>query len=295
MRIFVGVLSLLMVSLLYSPLVYSSHLLPDCSAHVHVCCGTPGTDTLLERQGYVIAYNADRRVPKWVAYKIEPDYRKTPQRKGKFKSFRKDPDVVNPVVDRNYTGLSAARGFARGHLAPYGVMGGDRDGDGLYARDDDEHDVLTVKESNYMSNVAPQHHTGFNGSGGLWFDLERWIQDDLVKEDGKTVWIFAGTIFGPGTPEGVGPQNDIAVPPMFFKVMIEESFSVDQPHMLAFLFPHQRVRHGNIEDFLVSIDVLEGMTELDFFSQLDPIEQTELEDTDTWEYWKEFYEPWWHF
>ncbi len=65
-----------------------------------------------------------------------------------------------------------------------------------------------------------------------------------------------------------GPDHDIHVPPMFYKIMIEDGMSATNPRILAFLFPHQRVQHGEIQDFLVSIDVLEALTGLDFLNEL---------------------------
>ncbi len=226
----------------------------------HVWFGLPSTENVLIRQGYVISYDTLRRVPRWVAYHVTPGYREVPRRQGTFDRFRTDPNVPNPVVKNDYTGLFRARGYARGHLAPYAVMGGDRDGDGGLAEDDTD-DAQTVFEGNYMSNMAPQHHAAFNGSAGLWSDLERWIQDDLVLEGGNEVWVYAGTVFGLGVPERVGPDEDIHVPPMFFKIVVLEDPDpdVEAPIVLAFLFPHQRVRHGEIEDFLVSIDVVEAL------------------------------------
>lgn len=256
----------------------------------HVFGGLPSQGNLFFRRGYVISYNATMRVPSWVAYHVTPDFRKTPKRKGRFSSFRKDPDVNNPVVDRNYVGLLKRRGYARGHLAPYGVMGGDRNEDGQYAADGDDFDMQTVFQGNYLSNIAPQNHREFNGSGGLWFKLERWIQDVVVRENEQEVWVFAGTIFGAGTPEQVGRNDDIGVPPMFFKIVIREIADGEDFHALAFLFPHQRSSHGDIEDFLVSIDVIESLTGLDFFTDLDDETEDWFEDMDTWDFWDEFRE-----
>jgi len=260
----------------------------------HIFGGLPGIGHLLERQGFVLAYNPARRVPEWVAYRIIPDYRNTPTRDGRLKSFRKDKQVPNGVVTTDYNGLKAARGYARGHLAPYGVMGGDRDGDGIFADLDsavsDKDDEKTVFEANLMRNIAPQHHAGFNGAPGLWWTLERWIQDTVVRDQGKKVWVFAGTIFGRGHPETVSPDHDIHVPPMFYKIMIEDGLSASNPRILAFLFPHQRVTHGEIQDFLVSIDVLEALTGLDFLNELADDTERQIEDTDTWENWVRFYQ-----
>ncbi len=103
------------------------------------------------------------------------------------------------------------RGFARGHLAPYAIMGGDRDKDGKLAEKDDD-DSLTVFQSNYLSNIAPQHHHGFN-----------------VEKQKKEVWILAGCVFGPGDPEKVGKEKDIWVPPMFYKIVVMDNPDTDIP------------------------------------------------------------------
>lgn len=271
----------------------------ECTRAVHTFCGVPDEGNTLIRQGYLLSYDADRRVPRWVAYKIEPDYRNTPERDGPFDNYRTDPDMADPVVDGDYDGLFGSHGFARGHLAPYGVMGGDRDGDGQYASlddtENDPEDAHTVFESNYMSNMAPQHHYEFNGSGGLWYKVERWIQDDLVQAGGRTVWVFAGTIFGPGPAEWVVSDKNIVVPPVFFKVVIEDTFTPEEPRVLAFLLPHQRVSHGDIDDFLVSVDIIEQLTGLNFFSELSEEDQRRVERTDTCANWDEYFDLWWPF
>ena len=77
--------------------------------------------------------------------------------------------------------------------------------------------------------------------------------------------MVAGTIFGPKVLERVGPEDDIHVPPMFFKGMIEDAFTAEEPRVLAFLFPYQWAAHGDFTGFPVTIDVIEAMTGLDFF------------------------------
>ena len=256
---------------------------------LHAFGGLPSVDNIAVHQGYVRSYDPNNRVPRWVAYKVEPSFRQTPKREGRFSTFRTDRSVDNPVSDRNYTGLSASRGYARGHLAPYGVMGGDRNDNGEIAPDD-EFDSNTVFQANLMSNIAPQHHAAFNGAGGMWFELERWIQDVVVTGAELEVWVFAGCIFGYGAHERVGPASDIGVPPMFFKIVVRESEDPDDdmPRVLAFLFPHHRAKHGEIQDFLTSVDVIEALSGLNFFNQFGPEVQHALEDADTFENWDGF-------
>ena len=261
---------------------------PKTLLEEHVFGGLPSTENIYVRIGYVLSFNPKTKTPNWVAYHVKPDYLKTPKREGRFKTFRDDPDIEGEATNAHYKGLFTIRGYARGHLAPYAVMGGDRDGDGKYA-EHDEDDALTVFQSNYLSNIAPQHHRGFNGSPGLWWKLERWIQDQLVAKERREVWVFAGCIFGPGQHEQVGPDNNIWVPAMFYKIVTLESSDRDFPTVLAFLFPHQRSTHGSIEDFLVSVDVVEALAGLDFFNTLDDQKETRLEDQDTWQVWKKHF------
>ena len=266
----------------------------------HVYGGLPSRDNIYIRQAYILSFRPETRTPSWVAYHIVPDYRNTPSRKGRFKSFRADPEVSNEARNAEYNGLMASRGYARGHLAPFGIMGGDRDGDGKYAeydKDDSSHegdaeDAQTVYQGNFMSNIAPQHHEGFNGwentnAGrivGLWYELERWIQDDLVRNQEEEVWIFAGCIFGEGEHEKVGPSKNIWVPSMFYKILVIEDENADVPVVLAYLLPHQRKRHGDLDSFLVSVDVVEALAGIDLFTELDLSEEEKLlfESEDTW-------------
>lgn len=251
----------------------------------HIFSGLPSTDNIYIRNAYVMSFNPMTRTPNWVAYHIKPEYRDTPKRKGRFSRFRDDPDIDGEASDDEYKGLFQSRGFARGHLAPYAIMGGDRDNDGKPA-ETDEDDALTVYQGNYMSNIAPQHHAAFNGRPGMWWTLERYIQDELVKKQGKEVWVIAGCIFGPGEHEKVGPNQNIWVPPMFYKIVITKTQDPDQPLVLAFLFPHHRSVHGSIEDFLVTVDVIEAMTGCDFFKDIEDQKEAEIEDQSTWETWK---------
>lgn len=244
-------------------------------------------DLFKVRTAYLLCFDEPHKIPKWTMYHITKDYRNTPTRKSKFARFRSDPDIDNEAKNFEYVGLFTSHGYARGHFTPFGVLGGDRDGDGEYASLEDLSDrdeELTVFEGNYMSNIAPQHHSGFNGAPGLWWHLERWIQDDMVSKEGEDVYVVAGAILGSGDIEVVGTNNDIFVPPMFYKIVTFPKTEDKPMRTLAFMFPHQKVRHGRIQDFLTSVDIVEAMTGLDFFleTQID-------EHLDTWYVWEEWF------
>ena len=81
---------------------------------------------------------------------------------------------------------------------------------------------------------------------------------------------------------------------MFFKIVIREgdaNSESDMPRVLAFLFPHPRAVHGDLEDHLVSVDVIEALTGLDFFNEFGDEVQRTLEGADTFENWEGFAAP----
>lgn len=264
----------------------------------HIKGGQPDTDTLLIRNAYVLNYNTNFRIPNWVAFHIIPDYLNTPERKSRFITFRTDPDVTDAVDTDEYNGLNSSKGYDRGHLAPYKIMGGDRDSDGIYAKygtgtDSDTDDEKTVFQGNYMSNITPQHDRAINGSGGLWYNLERWIQEDIIRSHNKELWVFAGSIIIDKRDfEGVGRNNSIIVPDMFYQILIMNNPDETVPVVLAFLFPHFKEKQDPpdniIYNYLVPVNFIETITGLDFFNEFTLTDQEIIEGTVNIEPWKDF-------
>lgn len=275
----------------------------------HIFEGFPSYDNIRIRQAYILSYNYDHRIANWVAYHVEPDYLKTVPRYSRFAQYRIDWSLHKPVFEYEYDSLNNVDRFSRGHLAPFAISGGDRDGDGLYAVRDTNGDSLineddmigrdiaeyvsdatemnTVYEINYLSNIVPQDQYGFNGGSGIWRDLERFLQEDIVGDQEEEIWVIAGPVLGRGQMKKIGPKKNITVPPMFFKIAVRYD-SDDNPLVLAFLMPHHKEPHGSIQDYLVSVDVIEAMTGLDFFHELEDDAEQELEATDTWVNWSDF-------
>jgi endonuclease G len=255
----------------------------------HIKGGQPDNDTLFIRNAYVLNYNSKFRIPDWVAFHIKPEYLNTPERKGKFDTFRTDPDVTDAVEDDEYDGLYSLKGYDRGHLAPFKIMGGDRDDDGIFAvygtgSQSDTDDEETIFEGNYLSNIAPQHAQALNRPGGLWFALERWIQDDIVESHNKELWVYAGNIIIDKREfEGVGRNNSIIVPDMFYQVLIMDVEADTIPAALAFLFPHFKdkveISGSLIYNYIVPIDYIEALTGLNFFNEFTEDEQKKIEST----------------
>lgn len=255
---------------------------------LHVYGGAPSGEGLLVRRGYVAVYDENYRIPRWTAWQAIPDYRRTPARTGKWNAFHPDVDVQNPVVHADYDGLAAtARNLARGHIAPHFISGGDRDSDGrLAVRDID--DACTVFEINLMSNVTPQMQNSFNGSGGEWGRLEGRIRRALTR--GQSFHIIAGPILN-DDPVLVGPHRDIALPAMFFQIVIS-----DDDEVVPFLFGHPSTLDGAgcvlrrtqpLTNCISTIADIERLTGLDFFSEFSSADERAMETQDGVANWQE--------
>ena len=241
----------------------------------HVYGGLPSDTNLLVRTAYVLDYDETHKAPRWAAYHLVEDYRRTPKRKGEWKTYRNDPDRDDEPKESDYSGVyyDTIRNYARGHIAPFMICGGDRDGDGkvldadkdgLVEAGDDADEGPTVHQINYHTNLTPQHHNAFNGSGGVWYEIEVRIRDLL--EDHEDLWVIAGPIFGPGTYDTIG--DGVQVAPMFFQVIIWEN-DEDEPEWEAYMMPHHQREHVSIAEHLVSIRHIEAMIGLDLMPDKD--------------------------
>ncbi|MFC2108261.1 DNA/RNA non-specific endonuclease [Candidatus Bipolaricaulota bacterium] len=167
-------------------------------------------------------------------------------------------------------------GYDRGHLAPFKIAGGIRRGENL-GRNSTFCDQA-LYEVNYMTNIAPQYPS-FNQNGGLWYELESLIRE-RVAQGIDELWVLAGTIFWDGVVEMIGPELNVRVPQAFYKIVAWKPTETST-QALAFLFPHQKARMGEIEHFLVSIDLLEALTGFDFFTSMQDASEIDLEAGNT--------------
>lgn len=279
-----------------------SDSLAEDSVIEHVFGGVPDDSTIHPRRAYVLSYDDEHFVPKWAAWYATKEYRDTPRRKSRWKAFRRDPEIPT-VEDDDYVGwFDSEDNFARGHIVPYFIAGGDRDDDGIDAefedslRVEDIDDACTVFEINAMSNIAPQYHNRFNGQPGLWWLLETDVRG--LVDAGRNLHIFAGSIFVDGVDvQRIGDRDaserswKIGVPHGFFKVVID----VGREEAVGFMFSHAAPVQGacDIDDAdtlwpsacVVTIDAIEDATGLEFFSALTQDENQRLRAASTKATW----------
>ena len=201
---------------------------------------------LLYREGYTTSYNVDTRTPNWVAWHLTANHTNGPaKRKGII--FQADEDIPAPRVD-TYDYMRS--GYDRGHMCPAG---------------DNHWSQKAMEQSFLMTNICPQVPAL---NSGLWNTIEK--QCRAWAQEYGDVYIVCGPIYFNQKHKTIG-KNKIQVPEAFFKVVLRLK---DEPKAIGFICRNASAKGRKKIDYVNSVDEVERITGMDFFSQLpDDIEQ----------------------
>ena len=194
---------------------------------------------IIQRTGYTLAYDAKNKTPQWVAWELTD--KETRGKEERTNDFQPDPEVIGTkVVTYDYSGS----GYDRGHMAPAGDM---------------KWSKQAMQESFYMTNICPQDH---NLNTEDWNDLEMKSRE-WARRYGK-VHIVCGPIYKGIKNEYIG-EHRVKVPDAFFKVILIDD--ARKSYALGFLFEN-KAGERPLKEYLVSVDEIERITGMDFFSVL---------------------------
>ncbi|HQR43669.1 MAG TPA: DNA/RNA non-specific endonuclease, partial [Gemmatales bacterium] len=183
--------------------------------------------------------------------------------------FKVDPETSSAIKTSDYDGC----GYSRGHMAPSFAMSS-------------RFGAAGARSTFVMSNVCPQFQSH---NSGQWGSLEALIAGrkgtgEFVKGWADTlgeVWVVVGPVFGEAFPPL--KKGDVAVPSAFYCIVVDEVKG--KPRMLAFLMKHEDEKRGNLVPFLTSVDKIEALTGLNFFSELPDSIEDSLEQQQATELW----------
>lgn len=218
---------------------------------------------LLVKPQYVLSYSKSRNIANWASWILNKSWMGDAKRQN---DFRPDPDLPKgwyKVTTKDYTGS----GFDRGHL----VNSEDR------GRSVEDNSATFL-----MVNILPQAP---DNNQGVWVQLEEFSRD--LAREGKELYIVAG---GHGTG-GEGKNGEasqlkgkIAVPSTMWKVVLV----LDDPakglagvsantRTIAVTMPNKQGRNGKWTDFCATVSDVEKLTGYDFFSNVPPDIQKQIE------------------
>lgn len=218
---------------------------------------TSGDDIILTHTGFIISYNAEARLPEWVAYELTAD------------ETRGDVDRDESVfrMDPTYKGTQAMRedyfdsGWTRGHMA---------------CAADFQWDEEAMNDTFYLTNICPQDEELNKGD---WNYLEKQVRR-WARDYGK-VWVVSGPIVGTNRYGIIGDRG-VTVPDSFFKAVLAENRG--KYHAIAFVMDNDSKRYW-LDDCAMTVDELEDITGLDFFPLLPDEVEKNVESKLTLSFW----------
>ena len=228
------------VSLIFLTSPAYGNELEGCEEHIKY--GAPSLEpVLLCRTGYALSHDADHKIPDWVAYHLTD--KKMKGTSTRSNDFRPDPDLE--IGQRAELKDYKRSNYDRGHMAPAGAM---------------KWDAKAMSQSFLLSNMAPQIGPGFNR--GIWRTLEGKVRK-WTRERGE-LYVVTGPIYVSDVPKTIG-ANKVSVPSHFYKVI----FDPVRIEAIAFVLPNKKLKSKDLPTFIVSIDQVEALTDLDFLSEID--------------------------
>ena len=210
---------------------------------------TSTTGAIIDHAYFTLSYSEAHEQAEWVAYELAKKH--LSQNDFERPYFVEDRSVKTESADwRNYK----KSGYDRGHLCPAG--------DRRFTYDAYHETFLT-------SNISPQNPK-FNA--GIWNYLEQKVRFWADKYNG--VYVVTGGVLEEGL-NSIGDE-DVSVPHEFYKIVVDVSDG--QYKAVSFLIPNKDIK-GSFYDYVVSIDVIEAKTGIDFFPKISEDIEYKLEST----------------
>ena len=236
---------------------------------VHEC--TLNNKTGEEGVNYSLEWDHQRRATRWVCYQVYASVRQSNYSRPAEDPWAYDPKVPETEQQAIYNELSKSTPplprstyYEKGHI----VASADR---------------LSTREANnqtfYMTNIYPMV-PNFNGK--IWTTMESRVRSWGSQAD--TLYVCKGGTID--KTEGIldYTKGNHIVPKYFYMAVLSKKGT--QWEAMAFWIEHQdETTWKALQEYAISIDVLESKTGLDFFCNLPDDIETKVESTLTLSYW----------
>lgn len=188
--------------------------------------------------GFTVMFNPENHTPDWVGWELLAS--ETDGENSRGNRFWNDSELDGCAYTEDYRNA----GYDRGHLCPAA---------------DQKWSARAMEDCFSLANIAPQDHAL---NSGAWSTLEK-KERQWAKRDSALV-IVAGPIYNDSDNNKIG-STGVRVPSAFFKVFLAPY--VEKPRAIGFIYPNMK-SVGNMENYAVTVDEVEKITGLDFFSAL---------------------------
>ena len=209
---------------------------------------------IISYSAYEVMYNPEYKIPRWIKYELlasETDG--VWSRKGL--KFTPDPSVSFPQAeDSDYRGS----GWSRGHMAPAA---------------DFKWSSQAMIETFFFTNCCPQNQAM---NSGQWHTLEKKVRD-WANRYGALI-VYTGPIVLDNAYGTIG-YNKVVVPDAFFKAILTGEQAI------AFVM-YNHNNNENMQKCAMTVDDLEVLTGIDFFTELDDDFENRVEATCNLNFWR---------
>lgn len=218
---------------------------------------------VVEHGAMILGYNERHEQANWVFHMVIPAVNKG--NLSRTNDFRRDSLVsTGTAVKADYW----YSGYDRGHLAPSA---------------DFRWSERAISESYVYSNMAPQRPELNRES---WASLESFIRKHVWVKN-EPLYVVTGPIFDEGMETITQGPNVVSIPKRFYKIILD--VTGEEKKAIAFVMPNELCKQAMVS-YAVSVDEVEEMTGLDFFSNLDETLEKELESSFDFSKWEELKE-----
>ena len=212
-------------------------------------------EQIIGYEGFIVSFNKENHTPNWVAWELLGD--ETEGNVPRGNKFWHDETVDGCAWHNDYKNS----GYDRGHMSPAA---------------DHKWSEKAMYDCFAMSNVCPQDHSL---NSGAWSTLENKSRQ-WAKRDSAII-VVAGPIYSDSDNKRIG-DSGVRVPSAFFKVMIAPY--VKKPRGIGFIYPNM-VSPGNMQNYVMTIDDIEELAEMDFFVNLPDSLESEIEAVCSFKQW----------
>ncbi|MCB2204126.1 DNA/RNA non-specific endonuclease [bacterium] len=238
--------------------------------------GEPVAYQVLRRRAYSAGYDPRLKIPVWVQYTLTKAHSEADD-VDRSNAFGDDEDIHEDGRAYNVDYDQLGDGYVKGHMAP---------------ADDFRWSAEAERETNLLTNIAPQIGSAYNGS--VWKRIENSVRD--WAESRGEITVITGPVFfsrdsivtkpdsltQPGTARqvvyNVLGEHEVAVPTGFYKIIVDATGT--RPEVIAFLVPHYETHtdaERSIARYIVSVDEIERVTGIDFLPELENGVEAEIE------------------
>lgn len=226
-------------------------------------------DSLICHSAACLVFSHEHKLAKWVVHILSSDI--IEGRVSRTNDFRNDPLIPKTANESDYfvkTLLDDGEykyegfGYDRGHLAPSA---------------DFRWSSKALSESYYYSNITPQTPE-FNR--GKWAEIEGFLRGYVYDHPNSSLYIVTAPVLSDTMPVIAKSPNKIPIPHLHYKIAVD----LDKKMGIAFLVPQKDLSYP-IESYIVSIDSIQKITGIDFFSSLPEKDEILIESNSDYSKW----------